>query len=192
MEHIYEYRTLPEATQFDDAARSIHGKAVCFSSPTMLCEIEDRQFWEVIQPNALDNCRLNDVMLRYNHDDKSQILARTRNKSLELEIKPDGLYFRASLPNTSFGNDLYELVREGLLSDMSFGFKVGKDSFDPSTCTRSIETIDYIKEISIVDQPAYRDTWVATTRDYFTAQNELLQKAAEEERRQRLVLMSML
>lgn len=185
----YEFRSLTDVASLDD--KTIVGKAICFNDPTCLMEIRGQKYFEVIQPTALDKCNLKDVVLKYNHDNNSQILARTRNKSLELDIRPDGLYFRAKLPETTFAKDMYELVKAGLLSDVSFGFKVGSDRFDVNTCTRSIDTIEYIKEISVVDTGAYSNAYVEceSTRDYFTAQDEL-RKAKELSERKKLLLLT--
>ena len=107
----YEFRSLTDVASLDD--KTIVGKAICFNDPTCLMEIRGQKYFEVIQPTALDKCNLKDVVLKYNHDNNSQILARTRNKSLELDILPKTaisipvvkkvtLLLYASSPNLSF------------------------------------------------------------------------------------------
>ena len=67
---------------------------------------------------------------------------------------------RATLPNTTFARDVYELVREGVLREFSFGFSkpkstwgVGKDGLKERILT------DFnISEISIVRTGAYNQT----------------------------------
>ena len=57
----------------------IKGYAAVFNSP------ETYDYTEVIAPTAFDDADMSDVVLRYNHNDNFMVLARTRNKSLNLE-----------------------------------------------------------------------------------------------------------
>jgi HK97 family phage prohead protease len=62
-----------------------------------------------------------EVRALWNHND-SYILGNTKSKTLELEDTDDGLICRCELPNTSYANDLYEIVSRGDVKTMSFGF----------------------------------------------------------------------
>jgi HK97 family phage prohead protease len=62
-----------------------------------------------------------EVRALWNHND-SFILGNTRSGTLELENSDDGLICRCELPNTSYANDLYEIVSRGDVKTMSFGF----------------------------------------------------------------------
>ena len=82
----------------DEEKMHIEGKAVAFNSPeTYYGETE------IIDEHALDEADMSDVVLRYNHNDTQYTLARTRNKSLLLDIKDDGLYFEANSNNHKQG-----------------------------------------------------------------------------------------
>ncbi|MBT9156787.1 MAG: hypothetical protein DDT37_01777 [Firmicutes bacterium] len=67
---------------------------------------------------------------------------------------------RAELPDTEAGRAVYEAVKRGDLSQMSFAFDIGDSTFDEATQTRTITAISKIHEISIVNFAAYKQTTV--------------------------------
>lgn len=170
---------------------TIEGTAVVFNKRTLLYSIDDVDYYEVIDEHAFDGVDLSDCCLRYNHNDGFQILARTRNKSLELFIDEEGLKFKARIVDTQQGRDVYKLIQEGLVTSCSFGFTVKEDEFDVLTNTRRIKKFDKVFEISLVDFPAYEDTNVQVSeRDYFSAQHEIYLQRKLEERKRRLILLT--
>lgn len=89
--------------------------------------------------------------------DKSKILASTRNGSLTLTEDEKGLLMKATISKTSYGKDYYELIKDGILRNMSFGFNVIKDSWNKTidgTLERSIKDLNLF-EVSVVTNPAY-------------------------------------
>lgn len=89
--------------------------------------------------------------------DKNKILASTRNGSLTLIEDNKGLLMRATISKTSYGKDYYELIKDGILRNMSFGFNVIKDSWKQGkdgTLERSIKDLNLF-EVSVVTNPAY-------------------------------------
>jgi len=115
------------------------------------------------------------------------VMARTRNKTLELIPDENGLLIRAKLANTTAGRDLYELIRRGDVDKMSFAFTVDKDEYDRKTRTRRILRFKRIWDVSAVDMPAYDDTYISA-RSWVLAQVETERRAAEAARRQRRAL----
>lgn len=178
MTYKYEYRQLADVKPENEM--KVSGRAIVFNSPTKLFEKDGISYYETISERALDNCDMSDVLMKINHVQNGCTLARTRNKSLQLEIRDDGLYFTATLANTQDGKDAYENIRSGLTPDMSFGFITEKAHYIYETRTRVIDAIKYIRELSVCDIGAYPDAYVEA-RDFFTAQEEM-QKKAEEER----------
>lgn len=65
---------------------------------------------------------------------------------------------RAELPDTEAGRAVYEAVKRGDLSPMSFAFDICDSSFDEATQTRTVTQISKIYEISIVNFAAYKQT----------------------------------
>ncbi|AGK99652.1 HK97 family phage prohead protease [Desulfoscipio gibsoniae] len=162
----------------------LEGRAIVFDQPTVLYEFDGIEYKEIIASTALDKADMSDVVLRYNHNGEYIVLARTRNKSLTLEKRPDGLYMRATLQSDITSHrDLYNAVKSGLIDKMSFGFAVADDgdSYDSATHTRTIMNIRKLFETSLVDQPAYDQTYVE-------ARSRLEQLADVEEYRKALLI----
>lgn len=160
----------------EGGAMRISGKAIAFNSPTVVWRDENGvEYFEQIDPHALDGADMKDTCLRYNHVNAIPILARIRGGSLKLEIREDGVYFEAELFNTTAARDCYELVRQGALQ-CSFGFTMPPDggfNYDRATRMRTITRIERLIDISIVDVPAYKDTFVQPSlRDLFSAEAE--------------------
>lgn len=139
---------------------NIIGKPIVFDTPTTIHDPAG-EYIEIIRSGALDGADLNDSRLLYNHDVNKIPLARTP-KTMSFNLTTAGLEMRAELPNTASGKEIYEAVRRGDLSGMSFAFKVpkGGDSYDPLTNTRTIYKIEKVYEVSIVPYPAYPTTSV--------------------------------
>jgi HK97 family phage prohead protease len=132
---------------------TFEGYAAVFNSPS-----EPLPFIEYIKPGAFArslNSR-NRMLLLWNHD-TSEPLASTRNGSLKLSEDATGLKVQATLPNTTRGRDVAELVRTGVIDSMSFGFSVKRDSWSKDGQTRYLEDVT-LYEASLVSQPAYEGT----------------------------------
>lgn len=123
-------------------------------------EVETDLGWckEVISRDAFNNCNMSDCVLKYNHNDNCLILARTRNKSLELTIDSKGLKVRAKLIDTTQNRDIYKMIQAGLLDKMSFAFSVRKQEWNYEQDLRRITEIDQLFDVSVVDVPAYDST----------------------------------
>lgn len=182
-----EIRQAASMAATDSDKKVIEGKAVSFNERTLLYKTEDGiEFFEEIDSQALSGADLSDCCLKYNHSDQIPILARTRGGSLQTEIKPDGLYFRAEMFNTQAAADCYELVKNGVLQ-CSFAFTVSEESWDRETHTRKILKIDHIYDLSIVDIPAYKNTFVSEARALFEPKaKEIRTTIAETELRELL------
>jgi HK97 family phage prohead protease len=130
------------------------GYAAKFNSPS-----EDLGgFVETIEPGAFRRSlrSRNDVKLLVNHD-TGRVLASTRSGTMKLYEDEVGLRVEASLPNTSDGRDMAELLRRGDLNKMSFGFSVIKDSWNQEMTQRTLKSVRLF-ETSIVAFPAYAAT----------------------------------
>ena len=177
----------------DEQEMIVEGRAIVYDSPTVMYEIDGAKYYEVIQRDALDGTDLKDVPFKYNHSDSVMVMARTRNKTLELIPDDQGLLVRAKLANTTAGRDLYELIKRGDIDKMSFAFTVAKEAYDKKTRTRKIIRIKRIWDVSAVDTPAYQDTYISA-RSWFEAQAEAERQAAEaaEKRRRKLIIQTYL
>ena len=187
-----EYRSADIAaaeSESEEKQLIVTGYAAVLEQPTVICEIDGVKYYEIIDKDAFIGADLSDVPFKYNHSNDFLVLARTRNKTLQLEVDNIGLKIRANLADTTAGQDLYTLIERGDIDKMSFGFTVVKDSYDAITHTRRILQFGKIWDVSAVDTPAYDGTSISA-RDYFTAQSEMEKRAEQEEQRKRLYLMT--
>ena len=183
-----EVRSMPVSIDdSQDQKMLIQGYAIRFNEPAVF-DVDGVEYREVIDPRALDKTDMRDVPLRYNHSDNVMVMARTRNKTLQLIKDDEGLRILADLANTTAGRDLYELIKRGDVDKMSFAFTVARDDYDVETRTRRILAVDKIVDVSAVDSPAYETTSISV-RSYFEVEIEkeriALERAA---RRKRLIL----
>lgn len=168
----------------------VEGVACQFDVETVLYKGKYYECREKIATGAFDNCDMTDVIFNYNHC--GRVYARTRNKSLELSVKEDGLHMKATLmPEDNGHAELYRDIQSGLIDKMSFAFHVKESSYEyieradePTIEIRTITEIDKLYDVSAVDIPAY-DTTSISARGAFDAERERRvaeSKKLEEER----------
>jgi len=139
-------------------------------------------YLEAIDPNAFSASKKNECACLHNHVDHL-VLGRAKNNTLELRTDSHGLYYISSVPNTTAGNDLLELIRGGYVYQSSFGFTVKRqiwEEVDKGTLAgivdaavldrlayggkveiRRIMEVGELFDVSPVTFPAYTDTTVA-------------------------------
>lgn len=171
------------AEDTDDGKMEIKGYAAVFNSP------ETYGYTEVIAPTAFDGADMSDVVLRYNHNDSFMVLARTRNKSLKLEVDEKGLFMDATLQDDiTEHRNIFNAVKSELIDKQSFAFTVDEDEYDYETDTRTITKIGKLFDVSVVDQPFYNATDVSVARDInnseFLARREEIRKEHEEKEKE--------
>lgn len=84
--------------------------------------------WERIAPGAFDRVLRENQQVKasINHDPKDKLLGRTP-RTLRLTATARGLEYEVDLPNTSAGNDAWEMVQRGDLAGSSFHADVAAD-----------------------------------------------------------------
>ena len=165
------------AEDTEDGKMEIKGYAAVFNSP------ETYSYTEVISDKAVDEADMSDVVLRYNHNDSFMVLARTRNKSLELNVDEKGLFIDAKLQDDITDHrNIFNAIKSGLIDKQSFAFVVDEDEYDYDTDTRTITKIGKVYDVSVVDQPFYNATDVSVARnqnDEFLEKRDKLRKEHE-------------
>lgn len=166
------------AEDTDDGKMEIKGYAAVYDSP------ETYWYTEQIAKGAFDDADMSDVVLRYNHNDNFMVLARTRNKSLDLTVDDKGLLMDARLQDDiSEHKNIFNAIKSGLIDKQSFAFTVDEDTYDYDTDTRTITKIGKVFDVSVVDQPFYNATDVGVARDNkcddFAKRREELRKEHE-------------
>ena len=111
MNHQIEQRTFRAKELRTAADKVIEGHAVVFNQQADIGE----QFYEVIEPVALNGCDLSDVALFINHNQGGLPLARTISGTLKLTVDDIGLAFSASLDieNNRTARELYSSIERG-------------------------------------------------------------------------------
>ena len=161
MEQKIEYRNVEMQT--DENENVVSGTAIVFSQETIIGK--DRfgaEYREVVEPHALDGVNITDTPLKYNHDKaKANILARQRDKSLQVSIDDTGVHFSAEM-RSNLGKDVYLAVKAGDISGCSFGFVCENDHIEKrdNAIIRHIDKIAKLTDLSIVDNPQYTQTSV--------------------------------
>lgn len=187
MEKAIKEVRLAEVRALEDNEKQemiVEGYAVVFNQITDLgwCK-------EIIDRNAFNGADMKDCVLKYNHNDSFLILARTRNKSLELSIDDHGLKIRAKLIDTTNNKDVYKMIKEGLLDKMSFAFTVAERKWDYETDTRTVLRISKLYDVSVVDVPAYDATEIyARSKDEYEKEKREYQELKLEKEKLKLLL----
>lgn len=141
----------------------VEGYAARFNSSTVLFEFDGIEYREKIDPHAFDEANMSDVIFNFNH--QGRVMARTRNKTLQLSVDDQGLLVRARLDGTEEGRSLYNDISGGYIDRMSFRFTIGKESFDRDNREWTVLRVKRLYDVSAVDIPAYDDTSISARRD---------------------------
>lgn len=168
-----QYRSFSGALELrsaDGGKMIVEGYAATFGQPYQLWSYDGYTVMEQIDARAFDECDLSDVILQYDH--QGRVLARGSNGTLSVSADAHGLHVRADLSGTAAGQQLYEEIKGGYVSRMSFGFKVGEDRREVTedhekntvTVLRTITKIAKLYDVSAVSIPA-NDATEISARD---------------------------
>ena len=144
----------------ENEARTVNGYASTFNEPYTLYEDEEIVIREQVAPEAFNEADMSDVIMQYDHE--GRVFARISNGTLAVEPDEHGLAVRAELGGTELGRQLYEEIRGGYTTKMSFGFTVPDDgetweqvAEDNRTIhTRTIKRVRKVYDVSAVSLPA--------------------------------------
>jgi len=114
---------------------------------------------EMVSKEAFKDTDMTDVIFQIDHE--GRVYARTRNRSLSLEVDEHGLKTTTDLGLTESSRSVYEDIDKGLYDRMSFAFTVSKDSYTEEEMengdiivTRTILGIGKLYDVSAVSFPA--------------------------------------
>ena len=138
-------------------------------------------FYEQIETGAFDDVLENDVRAYFNHDE-NLLLGRVSSGTLRISTDKRGLFYEVDLPNTTYANDLVELMKRGDVNQSSFAFLIEKDRWEQrgGTTYRIIEKVSRLLDVSPVSQPAYPDATSELKRDLETETKEEAKAASVE------------
>ena len=124
--------------------------------PYVLYDFDGEPVYERFERGCFDNCDMSDIIMQYDHAGK--VLARTGNGSLLVEVTDEGLFVAADLGRTEAARDLYADIQEGMVTKMSWRFRVGDYYWDRDTNTIVHRTVKKIYDVSAVSIPANDNT----------------------------------
>lgn len=172
-----------EAAEGQPESRHVDGRPIIYGvrSRNLTPWSDDRVVYEVLEPGCIspELIQRSDVLFCVNHSRLvPHVLGRRRNGkgTLDLSLRDSYVESGCDLPRTSCANDTLELIRRGDIYGMSFAFKDDyQDTENGVSYERTNETVDgkvvwirHVKritelhDVSIVTDPAYEQTSVAT------------------------------
>lgn len=171
-----EYRSMQlRALDADSSPYTVEGYASTFE-PYVLWSFDGVDYSERIMPGAFNAADLSDVIMQFDHFGK--VYARSSNGTLKVTVDEKGLKIRADLSSTEASKELFEEIRTGLITKMSFGFVVEEDHYDADTHTRVIDRIRKVYDVSAVSLPANEGTEIGvSTRSWFDGAIEAAKQA---------------
>lgn len=192
-----EYRRMEiRAKEVDDQTKEeckVDGYASTFNEPYELWTFDGYTVREQIDTHAFDECDMSDVIMQYDH--QGRVFARNSNGTLQIKTDEHGLYMEADLSGTEIGRQLFEEIKGGYTTKMSFGFTVDEDKREITEnaadgtvdVLRTITKIRKLYDVSAVSLPANDGTEISA-RSYSDGviaelEAERLQRKAKEEAR---------
>lgn len=144
----------------EDEQMIVEGYATRFNTPYQLYAWDGYEVNEQIDAHAFDDCDMTDTIMQYDH--QGRVFARVSNKTLQLEVDQIGLKVTADLGGTEEGRKLYEEIKGGYTTKMSFGFVVKTDErkseydheYNKTVVLRTITAISKLYDVSAVSIPA--------------------------------------
>lgn len=153
-----EYRSMT-MTPVENEEIKVRGYATTFDDPYVLWEDRDLVLREVIDHDALANADMSDVIMQYDHE--GRVFARTSNNTLTIVPDAHGLAIEADLSGTEIGRELYQEIKGGYTTKMSWAFVVDADEWTSEKApdgrdleTRKITRVRKVYDVSAVSLPA--------------------------------------
>lgn len=146
---------------------------------------------EIIEPGALTEADISDVLLTVNHNLNDIPLARSRGgqpgETMQLSVDNYNCRITAQLDveNNPQARALHSAVARGDITGMSFMFHVKEDTWEreSDTLVRHIQKIDKIVDVSAVTIPAYPSTSISARSAGFENENEAETEQAEQRKK---------
>ena len=145
---------------------------------------EDGPVYEKFEREAFKDADMSDVIMLYDHQGK--VLARQSNQTLEIRPDDKGLFVRADLSRSEAARELYNEIKEGLITKMSWAFRLGDYEYDKKTRTIIHKSIQKVFDVSAVGIPA-NDTTSINARSF--ADGVISQELTERSEREKLALL---
>ena len=183
--------TQPETRRID-TEHYVEGYAARYDPYILYHEVdyetgEEKPVYERFEPGCFAGCDMSDIIMQYDHAGK--VMARTGNGSLLVEVTDEGLFVAADLSRTEAARELYDDIQAGMVTKMSWRFRLGDYYYDQNSRTIVHKTVKKVYDVAPVSIPA-NDNTVINARAW--VDGEIAQAARREaeleERRRKLRL----
>lgn len=162
-----EYRDFLLAVIPDsEESKTVRGYASTFNEPYTLLEDNEIIIQEQVDSRAFEDADLSDVIMQYDH--AGRVFARISNGTLKVEPDERGLAIEADLGGTDIGGQLYQEIKGGYTTKMSYGYTTKKDSWEQRQlddgrvlALRTIKSIGKVYDVSAVSLPANNATSIS-------------------------------
>ena len=173
--------------------RYVEGYAARYDPYVLYDDGDYGKTFERFEPGCFDDCDMSDVILQYDH--AGRVFARTSNHTLVVEADDNGLFMAADLDRTELARSLYEDINAGMITKMSWRFRVGDYRIERTDGSKDITIVHTrvakIYDVSAVSIPANNDTEIGA-RDFCSGvRAEITRREAELDARRRKLKLKM-
>lgn len=134
----------------------VEGYAARYEPYVLYYDADNQPVYERFEPGCFDNADMSDIIMQYDHCGK--VLARNSNGSLIVEATDAGLFIAADLGRTEAARSLYDDIKAGMVTKMSWRFRCGDYYYDAPTRTIVHRTVAKVYDVAPVSLPANDDT----------------------------------
>lgn len=139
----------------------VKGYAALFDSWSLPISERGRTFRERIKRGALKPDGSVSLWWMHDHTDP---LANTKSGTLKITEDAKGIAFEADLGAGARADEIRDLVRRGVVAEMSIGFVVEADAWEGAT-SRTV-TRARLHEVSLVENAAYPGTYAEVRKEH--------------------------
>lgn len=159
-----KFKSLSQARAMDvqDNPRNlkVEGYAARYEAYLLYDWGDDGKVYERFEPGCFDSTDMSDVILQYDHE--GRVFARTTNGTLRVAADEQGLFITADLSKTERAKDLYEDIKAGMITKMSWRFRVGDYHVERKEGSKDVTIVHTrvpkIYDVSAVSLPANNNT----------------------------------
>lgn len=170
-----------------DSEKYVEGYATKYDKYLLWDEGDWGKTYERFDPKCFENTDMSDVIMQFDH--AGRVFARITNDTLAVEADDTGLFMAADLDKTELARGLYEDITAGMLTKMSWRFKVGKYYVEREEGSRDrtiVHTeIPKIYDVSVVSIPANDNTEINARDFVHGVMDEITRREAELDMRRR-------
>lgn len=169
----------------EDGKRYIEGYGIVFNQES---RVLGGWFVERILPESVERALEFEDITVDSHHIEYNLLGRKKSGTATFTVDEVGVKYRAEIPNTTYGNDIAELVKRGDIDGSSFVFTIGSDGDEwrqiekegMEIWERTVKNMGRIFSMGPVVTPAYPQTTAAMRSfNHYARDNNLTVRVQE-------------